>query len=284
MMNKRMIEEKIFRCLSGAFTFGLIALLVSVVLEIFFKGIPALSWQMITDVPHGGFYFGKEGGIKNAIVGSVYLAAGAAGMALAVSVPVALFINIVLVKYKKVQNVFRFVLDVLWGVPPIVYGAFSFMVMPALGLKTSLLAGICTVALLISPIMIRSMDEAIRNIPMGLLEAGYALGATRFEIAFRIFFRQALPGIVTAFLLGLGKGIGDTASVLFTAGFTDYVPESLAEPAATLPLAVFFQLGSPVPEVKARAYAAAIVLIIIILFVSILSRVISFIYSKHRIK
>jgi phosphate transport system permease protein len=280
-MKSKKIEELFFKWLSAVFTYGLIALLVFILYEIFLKGIPALSWQMLTDVPKGGFYFGKEGGILNAIVGSLYLAIGASSLAFCISIPIALFLNIVLVKYKFVQNVFRFILDLLWGVPPIVYGAFGFVVMLLIGLQTSLLAGIITVTFLISPIMIRSMDEVIRNIPLGLLEAGYSLGATRFEVAYKIYFRQALPGIVTAFLLGFGKGIGDTASVLFTAGFTDYVPESLMEPVATLPLAIFFQLGSPVPEVKARAYAAAVILIAIILFVSVLTRVIAHRFSKN---
>jgi phosphate transport system permease protein len=280
-MKSKKIEELFFKWLSAVFTYGLIALLVFILYEIFLKGIPALSWQMLTDVPKGGFYFGKEGGILNAIVGSLYLAIGASSLAFCISLPIALFLNIVLVKYKFVQNVFRFILDLLWGVPPIVYGAFGFVVMLLIGLQTSLLAGIITVTFLISPIMIRSMDEVIRNIPLGLLEAGYSLGATRFEVAYKIYFRQALPGIVTAFLLGFGKGIGDTASVLFTAGFTDYVPESLMEPVATLPLAIFFQLGSPVPEVKARAYAAAVILIAIILFVSVLTRVIAHRFSKN---
>ncbi|HEY8402664.1 MAG TPA: ABC transporter permease subunit [Cytophagaceae bacterium] len=283
-MNKKKCEEKFFKWLSAFFTFGIIGLLLFIIIEIFAQGLPALSWEMISETPKGGFYFGKEGGILNAIIGSIYLAAGASLIALFISLPVALFINIVLVKYKKLQDTFRFLLDLLWGVPPIVYGAFGFTLMMVIGLKTSLLAGILTVSLLISPIMIRAMDETIRNIPFGLLESAYSLGATRFEIAYKVYFRQALPGLVTAFLLGLGKGIGDTASVLFTAGFTDYIPEKLSEPAATLPLAIFFQLGSPVPEVKARAYAAAVVLIIIILIISITSRIIASKFSKNILK
>lgn len=284
MMNKKKLEELFFKWLSAFFTFGIIALLLFIIIEIVAKGLPALSWEMITETPKGGFYFGKEGGILNAIAGSVYLATGAALIAVCISLPVALFINIVLVKYKKVQDSFRFMLDLLWGVPPIVYGAFGFTLMMIVGIQTSLLAGIITVSLLISPIMIRAMDQTIRNIPIGLLESAYSLGATRYEVAYKIYFRQALPGLVTAFLLGLGKGIGDTASVLFTAGFTDYIPESLSEPAATLPLAIFFQLGSPVPEVKARAYASAVILIIIILFISILSRIIASQFSKNILK
>ncbi len=282
-MKLKHFEELFFKWLTRITTLGLIVLLASIIFEIFKKGLPALSWEMISQIPKGGFYFGREGGILNAIAGSFYLATGASLLAFFISLPVALFLNIALIRYKTFQEVFRFILNLLWGVPPIVYGAFGFAIMLLLGLKSSLLAGILTVALLISPIMIRAMDEAIKNVPMGLLEAGYALGATRFEVAFILYFRQALPGIITAFLLGLGKGIGDTASVLFTAGFTDYIPESLTEPAATLPLAIFFQLGSPVAEVKARAYAASVVLIIIILIISILSRTISAKYSKNTI-
>lgn len=279
-MDKKSIEEQFFKSLMALFTFGLIALLLFILYEIVKKGLPALSWEMLSETPKGGFYFGKEGGILNAIVGSAYLAIGASLLAFAISVPVALFINIVLVKHRNFQHSIRFVLDLLWGVPPIVYGAFGFALMLALGLQSSLLAGILTITFLITPIMIRAVDEVLRNIPLGLMEAAYSLGATRYETGFQIFFRQALPGIVTAFLLGFSKGVGDTAAVLFTAGYTDYIPQSLSEPVATLPLAIFFQLGSPIPEVRARAYAAAVVLTVMILIISLLSRYISSKLSK----
>ena len=282
MKRSKVIEEKFFKYLLGFFTFSLIAILFFIVFEILKKGMPALSWEMISEVPKGGFYFGKEGGIYNAIIGSIYLATGASILAILISLPVALFINISLVKYVKVQNTIRLILDLLWGVPPIVYGAFGFSIMIFFGLKASLLAGILTIGVLITPVMIRAMDEVLRNIPLGLLESTLSLGATRFEAA-GIFFRQALPGIATAFLLGLGKGIGDTAAVMFTAGYTDYVPESLSEPAATLPLAIFYQLSSPIDEVKARAYAAAVILTLIILVISIASRYLSSKISKNTV-
>lgn len=282
MKRVKVIEENFFRLLLGFFTFSLIAILFFIVFEILKKGLPALSWEMISEVPKGGFYFGKEGGIYNAIIGSIYLATGASVLAIFISLPVALFINISLVRYVKVQNAIRLILDLLWGVPPIVYGAFGFSIMIFFGLKASLLAGIITVGVLITPVMIRAMDEVLRNIPPGLLESTLSLGATRFEAA-GIFFRQALPGIATAFLLGLGKGIGDTAAVMFTAGYTDYVPERLGEPAATLPLAIFYQLSSPIDEVKARAYAAAVILTLIILVISIASRYLSSKISKNTV-
>lgn len=265
----------------AAFTFGLIALLFFIVYEIFEKGIPALSWDMVSQVPKGGFYFGKEGGILNAIVGTLYLSVGAAVLSFLISLPVAMFINISLVKHPNFQHTIRFVLDLLWGVPPIVYGAFGFALMLLLGFPSSLLAGTLTITFLISPIMIRAMDEVIHNTPIGLMEAAYSLGATKYETAFKIYLRQVLPGVATAFLLAFSKGVGDTAAVLFTAGYTDYIPERLSDPVATLPLAIFFQLGSPIPEVKARAYAAAVILTAFILLISLLSRLVASKLSKN---
>jgi len=282
MKKRKVIEEQFFKYLLGFFTYSLILILFFIVYEIAKKGIPALSWEMITQVPKGGFYFGKEGGIYNAILGSLYLALGASLISIAVSLPVALFMNISLVRHEKILTAIRLVLDLLWGVPPIVYGAFAFSIMIIFGLKASLLAGIITIAFLIMPVMIRAMDEVFKNIPIGLFESTLSMGATRFEVA-GIFFRQALPGIATAFLLGFAKGIGDTAAVLFTAGYTDYVPDRLGEPAATLPLAIFYQLSSPIEEVKARAYAAAVVLTLLILAISIVSRYLSSKVSKNTV-
>ena len=282
MKKRKVIEEQFFKYLLGFFTYSLILILFFIVYEIAKKGIPALSWEMVTQVPKGGFYFGKEGGIYNAILGSLYLALGASLISIAVSLPVALFMNISLVRHEKILTSIRLVLDLLWGVPPIVYGAFAFSIMIIFGLKASLLAGILTIAFLIMPVMIRAMDEVFKNIPVGLFESTLSLGATRFEVA-GIFFRQALPGIATAFLLGFAKGIGDTAAVLFTAGYTDYVPDSLVQPAATLPLAIFYQLSSPIEEVKARAYAAAVVLTLLILAISIVSRYLSSKVSKNTV-
>jgi phosphate transport system permease protein len=167
----------------------------------------------------------------------------------------------------------RFFLDVLWGIPSIVFGAFAFLLMIYFGFRASLGAGILTVTALISPIMIRAMDEVLKTIPIGLHEASYALGSNKTETAYIIFFRQALPGFATALLLAFGRGIGDAASVLFTAGYTDHVPTSLSDPTATLPLAIFFQLGSPIEEVQQRAFGAAIVLTVIILLVSVTARI-----------
>jgi phosphate transport system permease protein len=236
---------------------------------------------MISQEPQGGFYFGKGGGILNAIVGSLYLAFGSTFLAVLIGLPVALGMNVHWIRNKRWTNILRFLLDVLWGVPSIVFGAFGFALMTYFHLRASLLAGIITVTLFIVPIFIRALDEVVRTIPNGLLEASYSLGATRTRTAYGVFFRQALPGFITALLLAFGRGIGDAASVLFTGGYTDHIPQTLQDPTATLPLAIFFQLSSSIPEVKERAYAAALILTGIILAISVLSRLATRKFKKN---
>ena len=280
----RNAEELFFRTVMILST-AIIGLALFLILwSIIKRGSTAMSWEMLTQTPKGGFYFGKEGGIANAIAGSLYLASGATLLAMLFGIPVALFMNVNLHKNKKLVNVIRFLLDVMWGIPSIVYGAFGFTLMIFFGMQSSLLAGIITVTLFIIPIMIRSIDEVLVSVPFGLMEASFSLGSTRSETSYKIFLRQCISGVTTAILLSFGRAIGDAASVLFTTGYTDHMPTSLTQPTATLPLAIFFQMSSPIAEVKERAYASALILTLIILFISIVSRIISNRYQKHKIK
>jgi phosphate transport system permease protein len=121
-------------------------------------------------------------------------------------------------------------------------------------------------------------------VPDALKEASYSLGATRLETSLKVIIRQTGPGLLTAVLLAFGRAIGDAASVLFTAGYTDRLPNSLFSPAASLPLAVFFQLGTPFPAVQERAYASALVLTFIILTLSLISRRLAGRLTKHIIR
>jgi len=283
MKKFKFIEEKIFRVLMFFSTIFIVTALALIIFSILSKGLPVLSWEMVSQTPKGGFYFGKEGGILNAIVGSFYLSVSATLLALFVSLPLALFMNIYLKRYQTITNTIRFFLDLLWGVPSIVYGAFGFTIMIYFGLRASLLAGIITVTLFIIPIMVRAMDEVFKTVPVGLYEASLSLGSTRSETAYRVFLKQCYPGVITAVLLAFGRGIGDAASVLFTTGFTDHIPTSLLQPTATLPLAIFFQLGAPIPEVQERAYAAAAVLTFFILAISILARISSRRFQRNKI-
>jgi phosphate transport system permease protein len=284
VMSGRKIEEKIFVALMIASTAGFLCMLVLIMVLITVRGAPALNWAMITQVPKGGFYLGKEGGIANAVVGSLLLAGGASILALMVSIPLVLYLNVYAKKQSSVTTITRFCLDVLWGVPSIVYGAFGFALMMLFGLQASLLGGIIAIALLMLPIMSRAMDEVVRMVPAELLEASYALGSTRLETALKIVVRQTLPAVMTAILIAFGRGIGDAAAVIFTAGYTDAMPYSLFRPVATLPLAIFFQLGTPIAAVQNRAYAAAFILTVLILLISLACRALTRRYAKHVVK
>jgi len=282
-LNKQKLEETFFKGLMLLSTSIVVGSLLAVFAVVILKGLPALSLSILTQTPKGGYYLGKEGGILNAIIGSLYLAGGATALAFLLSLPIALYLNVYSRK-SKFKSFTRLSLDVLWGIPSIVHGAFVFIIMLYLGVRASLLWGIITVALLVLPIMTRAMDEVIRMFPSKLREASYALGSTRLETAFKVMTRQALPAILTAVLLAFGRGIGDAASVLFTAGYTDSIPTSLLDPVATLPLAVFFQLGTPIPEVQQRAYASGVILLVLVLLLSIASRLSTRKFMKYMIK
>jgi phosphate transport system permease protein len=284
-MNRRgaKLEEAMMKVLmlaSGAFVLGSLLLILGTVI---WRGLPALNLDMLTQTSKGGYYLGKEGGILNAIVGSLYLAAGATLLAMLASLPIAIYLQFYAGR-SRFAELTRLALDVLWGVPSIVYGAFGFILMLWLGMRASLLGGILTLALLELPIMIRGMDEAIAMVPSALKEASYALGATRFETAFKVVVRQTGPALLTAVLLAFGRAIGDAAAVLFTAGYTDRLPTSLLDPVASLPLAVFFQLGTPFPAVQDRAYASALVLTMIVLALSVASRYFARRLTKHVVR
>lgn len=280
---RRHIAEAIVRgtmYLSMALVAGSLALILWTIL---LRGIPAMSWEMISRPPEGGYFMGRGGGVLNAIIGSVYLASGGTVAALLLSLPIALYLETYLRESSWGRYV-RLALDVLWGIPSIVYGVFGFTLMLAIGMRASLLAGMLVLALLELPIMVRAMDEVMRRMPEDLEQAALALGSTKLEVAMRIVTRQMLPGIVTAILLAFGRGIGDAASVLFTAGYTDRITTSLLRPTASLPLAVFFQLASPFPEVQQRGYASALILTAIVLVVSLGSRGIAGRLGRYAVK
>lgn len=278
----RILEERIFRILMYLSLLLVAVFVTSVLWSIFSKGLPVLTWEMLTTIPGSGFYVGGEGGFLNAIVGSVYIVAGSTVIGLIVSIPVVFYLNVYLRSNSRFGYIARLAYDVLFGVPSIVYGAFAFTLMVLMGIRASLLGGIIVETMLIVPILIRSMDEVVKTIPKDLLEAAFSLGATRIE-TIGVVIRQIAPAIATATLLSVGRAMGDAAGVMYTAGFTDYIPESLSDKAATLPLSVFFQLSVPQAEVQERAYAAAATLTIIVLLLSLSGRFIMRYFGRNRI-
>jgi phosphate transport system permease protein len=281
-VNKKNFEEQLFKVLMTASVLIVLGGVLSVILTVFIKGIAAISVPMLLESPHGGYYLGQGGGILNAILGSLLLAGGAVIISLFLSLPVAMYLHHS-TKSSCYNEYIRISLDIASGIPTIVYGAVIFMIMIFVGARSSLFWGMITVALFILPIMIRSMDEILIHVPKKIITAAFALGSTRTEMLLMIL-KQSLPGMLTALLLAFGRGIGDAASVLFTTGYTDSLPTSLFEPVATLPLAILFQINSPYPVVQQRAYAAGLILLVIVLLVSLLSRFLSKKFMKYVVK
>lgn len=278
----RLIEEKIakgFMQLSGIIITGSLFFIVGTIL---YKGLPYLSWEMISQTPQGGFYMGKEGGILNAILGSFYLASASTVLATLIGIPIVLYLNVYVKKGSLLARSAKLLFDVLFGIPSIVYGAIAFSLMVYLGIRASLLGGIITITLLTIPIIVRTLDELIDTIPTDLRHVTSSLGATRWETA-KVMLKYIKPGLFTAILLAFGRAIGDVAGVLLTTGFSDNLPKYIDEPTATLPLAIFFQLSSPIPEVQGRAYASALLLTFLILVIVLCSHILASKQKKHKI-
>lgn len=281
-IQKRLLRERLAKYAmqgSGIIITGSLFFIVGTIL---YKGLPYLNWQMVSESPKGGFYIGKEGGILNAILGSLYLASLSTALATLIGIPIAIYLDVYAKSGSFLVRTCKLLFDVLFGIPSIVYGAIAFSIMVWLGIRASLLGGVITITLLTIPIVVRTIDELLKTIPVDLKHVTFSLGTTRWETA-RMMLRYIRPGIFTAILLAFGRAIGDVAGVLLTTGFSDNLPQYLDEPAATLPLAIFFQLSSPIPEVQGRAYASALVLTLIILFIVICTHILASKQKKHKI-
>jgi len=272
LLNRRLLEEKIFAILMICSILIVVGSLILIFTVIVFNGASSISLEMLTQTSSPRFYLGKGGGgILNAIIGSLLLALPATAVAFLIGISIALFLQRDFT-HPTISNFIRLCLDILWGVPSIVYGIFCMTIMIGIGMSTSLLFGIIALTLLEIPIITRSIDESIKMTPLGLKESAYSLGSTKFETAIKVVRRQALPGIVAGVLLGLGRGIGDAASILLTVGDSNFIPDSLYDSTAALPTMILNLLSMPDPNVQSKAYAVAFILLIIVLIISIASR------------
>uniref|UniRef100_UPI004025900E PstA family ABC transporter permease n=1 Tax=Candidatus Cryptobacteroides bacterium TaxID=3085639 RepID=UPI004025900E len=281
MKNSKFIEEKVVKALMWVSVSLVILVVASIVCTVFVKGFGSLSWDMVTKVPGRNWNTTDDGGFINAIWGSFIVVAPATLIAMVVSIPVVFYMNLYRRRSNWLSYVARLAYDVLYGIPSIVYGAFAFMIMVMVGMRASVLGGIIVSTLLIIPMFIRNGDEISKSVPDDMIDAAYSLGATKWE-TLKVVVRQVLPGMATATLLAVGKAIGDAAAVMFTAGFSDSMATSLSSPTATLPLAIFNWVTMPDPF-PGRAYAAALVLTVIVLILSLGGRWITNHFTKNNL-
>jgi phosphate transport system permease protein len=195
------------------------------------------------------------------------------------AIPVGIAVAVWLVEYGKesrfAQTV-RFGVDVLTGVPSIIFGLFIFIVLVVgTGSTYAAYKGSCALALLMLPVVIRSAEVILRLVPPALRESALALGAPRWRVIFRIILPTALPGLITGVLLAVARAAGETAPLLFTAGYTLKSNFNLGQFMNALPLQIYYDVTSPTTSIEHRAWGAALTLVSMILLLNVLARLIA---------
>jgi phosphate transport system permease protein len=260
-LSQKHIQHVSFGIITAAAVIVL-AILVIILGYIIIKGLPAISWEFLTQPPKD---LGRAGGIYPAIVGTIYLVAGAILIALPLGVGAAIY----LVEYTREGRITRLIrngVDLLNGTPSIVFGLFGFaFIVLYLTVGVSLLAGQITLALMILPTVIRTTEESLKNIPQSLREGSLALGATKWQTISKVVIPPAVPGIVTGAILCIGRAAGETAPIMFTAVVfsSRFLPDSVFDPVMALPYHLFI-LATNVPGASANMYGTALVLLILV--------------------
>ncbi len=260
----------------------LIVLPVGLVIVIIIqKGAPAINWQFITDIPRQGM---RAGGIFPAIVGTVYLVLGAMIFAL----PIGLLAAIYLAEYARenfLNRMIKLSIVNLAGVPSVVYGLFGlalFVIFFKFG--ASILSGSLTLGIMILPLIITASREALESVPYSFREVSYSLGASKWQTIRHIVLPNAIPGILTGTILGLGRAAGETAPILFTvaAFYLPRLPHSLFEQAMALPYHLYV-ISTQVPNVEEKVrYGTALVLLVLVIFMNLVAIIIRYQFRKKK--
>jgi phosphate transport system permease protein len=267
---------------AGLLVLTLVALvpLVLIVFELLRKGLGAWSWTFFTTDPTGRF-LGDPGGIRSAIIGSIVMVA----IATAVAVPIGIGVALYLVEYGKSSrfaDVVRYFVDVMTGVPSVVFGLFIYIVLVVSQIGGTFAAwkGSVALALLMLPVVTRSGEVVLNLVPDGLREAALALGAPRWRVVARIVLPTALPGLITGSLLAVARAAGETAPLLFTVAFVNGLSLDPSARMNSLPLQIFNDVGQAQDRLVQRAWGAALTLVVLILAVTLLAR---FIQRRSRL-
>ncbi|HWF53546.1 MAG TPA: phosphate ABC transporter permease PstA [Solirubrobacteraceae bacterium] len=250
--------------------------LVLVIYYLIHKGAGQWTSNFFTTDPNGNF-FGNHGGIRSAIFGTLELI----GIASAIAIPVGIAVALYLTEYGKdslFANVVRYFVDVMTGVPSIVFGLFIYIVLVVSKVGGSGFAGwkgALAVTLLMLPIVIRSSEVVLLLVPSSLREAALALGSPRWRVITRVVLPTSASGLVTGSLLAVARGMGETAPLLFTVSYTMTATGNPNTLMNTLPVQIYNDIHSPEPAVIARAWGAALTLVAIVLILNLLARAIS---------
>lgn len=266
----RLLLDRLVTALVGLCVLVAAVPVLVLLLFVLIRGIPGmLTPGFFSDVPHPiGF---PGGGVLNAIVGTLIIV----GVASLLAVPFGTLIGIFLSEYGRNQlgDTVRFVSDVLTGLPSIAFGIFGYTVLVATLGHFSAFSASVALGVLMLPVILRATETALVLVPQSLREAGLALGAPRWRVTVEIVVPAALGGIVTGALLGMARAAGETAPLLFTTLGNDLLKVNPLQPMGALALTVFRNALSPYRNLQDQAWAAALLLVILVAITNILARI-----------
>lgn len=254
--------------MTGVFTLIVVAPLVWILAYVVKEGLPALSLKFFTELPTPVGVPG--GGIVNSLVGSLMTV----GLGLLIAGPVGVLVGIYAAMFPNSAAgvAVRFATDVIAGVPSIVMGIFAYTLVVVTTRTFSALAGGVVLAFIMLPIIVRTTEEMIRLVPASLREGSLALGATEWKTSLAVVLPAALNGLVTGIMLAVARAAGEAAPMLFTAFGNPFMNLNYLQPVATLPHTIFIYAISPYADWHAKAWATALVLIVLVLLLNVLAR------------
>jgi phosphate transport system permease protein len=281
MSKNPLVTQKIAFFLLFCATLFIIVPVGLIVVVIIQKGLPALSWQFLTDIPRQGM---RAGGIFPAIVGTMYLVSGALLFALPIGVLAAVYLS----EYARdniLTRIIKLAIVNLAGVPSVVYGLFGlalFVVFFKFG--ASIVSGALTLGIMILPLIITASREALESVPQHFRETSLSLGASKWQTIRHIVLPNAVPGILTGAILGLGRAAGETAPILFTvaAFYLPQLPSSIFDQAMALPYHLYV-ISTQVPNVDEKIrYGTALTLLTMVLFMNLVAIIIRYKFRKRK--
>ena len=270
---RRRRTDVVMRVILGLATAVALVPLVLVIYYLLHKGLSAFSKNFFTTDPNGNF-LGNPGGIRSAVLGTLEVVALASLIAIPIGIGVALYLT-EYGKDSRFANAVRYFVDVMTGVPSIVFGLFIYivLVLARVGGTFAAWKGSVALSLLMLPIVIRSSEVVLLLVPQDLREAALALGSPRWRVITRVVLPTSLSGLVTGSLLAIARGAGETAPLLFTVAFAQTFTASLNQPMNTLPIQIYNDIQSPRAEVVTRAWGAALTLVLLILILNLIARI-----------
>ena len=272
---RRRRTDKIMR---GTLVVATVIALIPLALVIYYlllKGLGSVSGSFFTTDPNGNF-FGNPGGIRSAILGTIEMIALASVIAIPIGIGVALYLT-EYGKQSRFANIVRYFIDVMTGVPSIVFGLFIYIVLVLghVGGSFTGWKGSIALSLLMLPIVTRASEVVLLLVPGALREAALALGAPRWRVVTRVVLPTALPGLVTGSLLAVARGMGETAPLLFTTAGAFAATANLSHQMNALPIQIFTDITSPRNVIVSRAWGAALTLVALVLILNLAARAIA---------